>query len=325
MPENTCDFCGEQSFMLFKCKYCGKSFCAQHRLPEKHACPSAQDIQNNQQNLTNNYYSSPTSENYRQFDDAPSEYVWAPDITEIDGDPFDPSSGFVIKGIFLPRLNEFIHIIIAFLIMFFLGFISGRTLSAGMIFNPASGINFTPNERELFPFLFALLFTVSFLVHEFSHRQVGRHYKLPAKFRLLTFGMLITIIGIIGYLTAGIPPFALPGAVVVIGLENEEHAGRCKWAGPLSNLIISAIIIPFIFIIPYTEFEYSVLLIYGLQINSFLGLFNCMPVGLLDGAMIIKWRKSIWLITVLLLAACLILSFTLLFNLSSLFQLLRSF
>jgi len=34
----SCDVCFKQELMLFKCKYCGGSFCAEHRLPENHAC-----------------------------------------------------------------------------------------------------------------------------------------------------------------------------------------------------------------------------------------------------------------------------------------------
>jgi hypothetical protein len=34
-----CEFCGvEMGYLPFKCKYCGSSFCDQHRLPENHNC-----------------------------------------------------------------------------------------------------------------------------------------------------------------------------------------------------------------------------------------------------------------------------------------------
>jgi membrane associated rhomboid family serine protease len=34
-----CDICGKEEYLPFKCKYCGGTFCAEHRLPEKHNCP----------------------------------------------------------------------------------------------------------------------------------------------------------------------------------------------------------------------------------------------------------------------------------------------
>jgi len=39
MPENRCDVCGAYDLLPFKCKYCGGTFCATHRLPENHQCP----------------------------------------------------------------------------------------------------------------------------------------------------------------------------------------------------------------------------------------------------------------------------------------------
>ena len=34
----TCDVCGEEVALPFKCGYCGGTFCSKHRLPENHSC-----------------------------------------------------------------------------------------------------------------------------------------------------------------------------------------------------------------------------------------------------------------------------------------------
>jgi len=34
-----CSYCGASESMPFTCKFCGSKFCAEHRLPENHACP----------------------------------------------------------------------------------------------------------------------------------------------------------------------------------------------------------------------------------------------------------------------------------------------
>jgi len=34
-----CEICGKKEYLPFKCKYCGGTFCSEHRLPEKHNCP----------------------------------------------------------------------------------------------------------------------------------------------------------------------------------------------------------------------------------------------------------------------------------------------
>jgi len=37
--QQRCEICGEDVYPLpYICKYCGKTFCVEHRLPEKHNC-----------------------------------------------------------------------------------------------------------------------------------------------------------------------------------------------------------------------------------------------------------------------------------------------
>jgi membrane associated rhomboid family serine protease len=46
MPENRCEACGAYELLPFKCKYCGGTFCAAHRLPENHQCPGLRMLKN---------------------------------------------------------------------------------------------------------------------------------------------------------------------------------------------------------------------------------------------------------------------------------------
>ncbi len=39
-----CDKCGKIDALPFKCSYCGRTFCSEHRLPEKHGCEGLYDI-----------------------------------------------------------------------------------------------------------------------------------------------------------------------------------------------------------------------------------------------------------------------------------------
>ena len=39
----TCDACGRVESMPYNCRYCGGTFCAEHRLPENHGCPGLED------------------------------------------------------------------------------------------------------------------------------------------------------------------------------------------------------------------------------------------------------------------------------------------
>jgi predicted RNA-binding Zn-ribbon protein involved in translation (DUF1610 family) len=33
-----CELCGKEVQFIFRCKYCQKTFCSEHRLPENHSC-----------------------------------------------------------------------------------------------------------------------------------------------------------------------------------------------------------------------------------------------------------------------------------------------
>lgn len=38
--------CKKSEFLPFKCRYCGRSFCGDHRLPANHDCPARPEIMN---------------------------------------------------------------------------------------------------------------------------------------------------------------------------------------------------------------------------------------------------------------------------------------
>lgn len=45
MAFHRCEICGKDLPILpFICKYCGKSFCVEHRLPEKHTCEKIEKV-----------------------------------------------------------------------------------------------------------------------------------------------------------------------------------------------------------------------------------------------------------------------------------------
>lgn len=42
-----CEYCGEKSFMPYRCRYCNGLFCPDHRLPENHDCPGLKGLREN--------------------------------------------------------------------------------------------------------------------------------------------------------------------------------------------------------------------------------------------------------------------------------------
>lgn len=48
MAPRRCEICGKElSILPYVCKYCGKSFCVEHRLPEKHVCEKIEKVKEN--------------------------------------------------------------------------------------------------------------------------------------------------------------------------------------------------------------------------------------------------------------------------------------
>jgi Zn-dependent protease len=79
-------------------------------------------------------------------------------------------------------------------------------------------------------------------------------------------------------------------------------------------------LLPIFIFIPAAEFEYAVLIIYGAYINTFLGVFNMLPIGMLDGRNIIKWKKKYWILLMIGLLLFLALEFYMMFNIQYLYE-----
>jgi Zn-dependent protease len=154
----------------------------------------------------------------------------------------------------------------------------------------------------------------AFLFHEFGHRQVAKHFDFQTKFRLLTFGMILTafglITGLMGLIGGGLrlPALALPGAVVVLGLDKiNRKTGLCKAAGPIVNLVYGTILLIISFIIEFYPLNIFIGIAAGL--NFTLGLFNMIPLGILDGKNIFKWNKTVFILLFLALLILLVLAY----------------
>lgn len=147
----------------------------------------------------------------------------------------------------------------------------------------------------LFGICLALVF-FSFLLHEFGHKFVAQKYGMWSEFRMYPFGLVLTLVtSICGFL------FAAPGAVYIRGYADLEKNGKISMAGPIVNIFLAAISIAIVMIIndsPYwlSDIEFLVILVFSMMasLNSFLALFNLIPIGPLDGGKILRWNKVVW-------------------------------
>ena len=156
-----CQYCGRDEALPFKCQYCQGFFCAEHRLPESHACPEGWRAKTVHEEPIQ---TQPTPENK-----APYEY-------KVTYTPF----GIKPKHFWFSR-TELEHLVISALLVMAVG---------------ASGLFFA-DAPPIILMIAAIIFALIFLLHEIAHKLVAQHYGLWAEFRLTMFGALITLISII--------------------------------------------------------------------------------------------------------------------------------
>ncbi len=127
---------------------------------------------------------------------------------------------------------------------------------------------------------------VGFLLHELGHKYVAQKYHFWAEFRASN-GMLIFAILMSLFLKV---IFLAPGAVMIHGYYmTKEKNGKISAAGPMVNFILAAL-----FIILLALGINNQLTNYGAFINSWIGLFNMLPVWNIDGKKILNWSKPVY-------------------------------
>ncbi len=125
-----------------------------------------------------------------------------------------------------------------------------------------------------------------FLLHELAHKITAQHYGCLAEFRAFNSGLVLALfMSLFGFI------FAAPGAVMIEGFVNKEKNGRISLAGPFTNIALAGI---FLIIAAITAEPISKLANYGFLINSWLALFNLIPIGIFDGSKILNWDKKVY-------------------------------
>lgn len=316
-----CAHCGDDIIGdPFYCSECGYNYCLRHKEPENHDCSVVRDSTSFQQTptTTQTYSQSPqvapiSQDQLYQQPTTPGvvrgttdgTYTWYRQENQVPVDAFDPDSGINFKGILLSHKSEFLHLLIGSLLIFIIGL-----------------INFYSENLINFGFWWAIImlagfYMTAFLFHEFGHRQVAKHFGFQTKFRLLTFGMVLTAFSVVMGLSTinsdiPSPTLALPGAVVVLGLDKiSRETGLCKAAGPTINLIYGIILLLISFIIPIWPLNYFIG--NAASLNFLLGAFNMIPVGILDGQNIFRWSKKVYFILAGSLLTLLIINYTIIY------------
>jgi Zn-dependent protease len=205
MLKMECQKCGKETFLPFRCPYCGGYFCSEHRLPENHECPRIELAR----------FPKRKEQTIIQRTQQPYEYT----VTYI---PVQPKRKLHFSS------REAKHLTIAALLVMGIG------LSLGI--SPKA---YAKIGSPLMLLIFAAMLTASFFLHELAHKFTAQKEGLRAEFRLMFTGLILTAISIIS------PLFKIisPGAVVISGFVGKKGVGKISMAGPLTNISLSMALI----------------------------------------------------------------------------------
>lgn len=256
-----CSVCGKEEPLPFVCAYCGDTFCAEHRLPEAHACRGDLSRRPTRPMSTTTFSWNGTGGRARE----PMVF-----------------SKVEVRDIIIAWLA----LGVAFTIAITGGLLSGFSGRLGVVVNGQA----VSMSIEVTLLLALITIGVGFVLHELMHKFVSERYGFKAEFRMWPQGLGFALVSA---LIAGIV-FAAPGATYIMGYGvTERENGIISLAGPLTNIAIALLFLPLLLVNGgnVTLFEAGYL---GSYFNFFLATFNMLPIFVLDGAKVWRWNKAIW-------------------------------
>lgn len=142
---------------------------------------------------------------------------------------------------------------------------------------------------------------LGFIFHELGHKFTSMHYGYWAEFKLWPAGLIFALVSsFFGFV------FAAPGAVYTYAGSylDDKTNGIISIAGPVVNIVLALIflLIGAAIYIPAhgngTMLFIFVACCLGFQTNSYLAVFNLIPIWNLDGSKVLRWNVIVWIITI---------------------------
>jgi Zn-dependent protease len=151
-----------------------------------------------------------------------------------------------------------------------------------------------PSVGALLVYLFIV--AVSFLSHEFGHRQVARKYGLQANYEMWTPGIILAVVSsLFGFLIAA------PGAVVIrqrrIFSGSREKLRNISLKISIAGVTVNIVLGLFLLIAYF--FTGNGILYLTAYINIWLAIFNLLPIPPLDGSKVFHYNRKIWVLVFL--------------------------
>lgn len=154
---------------------------------------------------------------------------------------------------------------------------------------------FTGTETLVDAMAFGLAVAPAFILHELGHKYMAMNYGRYARFAMIKNFALLTFM-------MGFFPFFIgtPGATMILGRPpSKRENGLFSIAGPGVNF---ALAILFMLLLPLAANGPSFVYIFvdvSIFVNIILGLFNLLPIAIIDGKKIWNWSRPIWVACVL--------------------------
>jgi Zn-dependent protease len=129
-----------------------------------------------------------------------------------------------------------------------------------------------------------------FVAHEMAHKVSAQRRGYWAEFRMspLWLGFSFVIAALAGFF------FAAPGATVIGGMGRREDWGRTALAGPMTNIAFAAAFYAGAVVLVDLGSFVAFWLLFLAFINGWLGAFNLIPIGPLDGRKVLSWNVGVW-------------------------------
>lgn len=134
----------------------------------------------------------------------------------------------------------------------------------------------------LFFYINSIIFLMAFILHEYAHKVAAKKNGLIGEFQLSPWGAVLTLFSIFLPLKV-----IAPGAVMIYGYADIRKMGRIATWGPLTNIIMASVMLPFLLL-------FGRVIAVAYYLNAFIALFNLLPIGILDGKKIISWNRIVW-------------------------------
>ncbi len=213
-----CDKCGVETYMPFKCNYCGGYYCEQHRLPEFHDCKG-------------------------RYDQTKPNTVQVGEYTSSGGFYGSYSTSRIIRPYWFSR-KELRDLAIGLLVIITIPFIK---IWSYFSIQPLFVMGIVA--------ILALAFMLHELAHKFAAQRLGMwaEFRLSATgllFTILSFVLLqASVLPLM---------IVAPGAVMIAGLLNWNDYGKISIAGPATNIAQALIYLFLYLVSPNLLFLYGI-------------------------------------------------------------------